>query len=748
MDNMFPLKSSFFRGPPISMELRNELTDEMRSGSGELFKMAYGDKWRYVPPDKDGIQFRKDTSNMTTSYRLVRQTLTVKCTEYELKRVFSQTTTDGVRSFMSRFVGKHYSDSLLLHNILTPVEIQDESKLNLDQELSNPNLLVLHFEQAVKFVKQDLEKLRDLLNMMQMNSLCTVGSEGCQEIIVPSADEEQAFWDECNSAELKYTPKHAKFMFVRCLTAKVPQWCPEAQSIFKQPIPRHDGELITVKWGAYCPKIASNNDICFVDHVTEMVMDDVNKSKIGAWCFQSIEGSRVGCMSLKSSHNIARTSVKRFGMFWQNTGVPGELEVVVSGNLKSEVAKSVMMNAAQALSNLERIVEDLRITSQQFIRREHWVRDVDRTGCQLCMRNFRTWRRKHHCRMCGEVVCSDCSIVRLVELPVVGQSKLRLCKACLSTAKNAPVNPNNNTGNQTVPLRTVRGFSISKEGKLHDTASTRSCDSRQFPDLFVDSASSSSKSQATRSEFYDNQQEVIREECDMYSYRPSFHNDAEFLNLDSINHNESSTGTDMSDDHDIYDLLCELACQSLDCPMASVCLLNNRRQYMKETANLDEPTLKAELHEFAENAMDDAALVVLDSKVDHRVMHLRANSPNIRFFAGCPVVSSDGYKQGYICVADIGKRDALGRDSIVKMEKLASLAVTAMEERNANVDTMRSNFNNALSKQQTSANAHADAPKSNNALSAAEEQMRTLLWKSYETQQQIAHSDPRVKHLR
>jgi hypothetical protein len=38
-----------------------------------------------------------------------------------------------------------------------------------------------------------------------------------------------------------------------------------------------------------------------------------------------------------------------------------------------------------------------------------WVPDDDAVNCMICDLEFRLYRRKHHCRLCGKVVCHPCS---------------------------------------------------------------------------------------------------------------------------------------------------------------------------------------------------------------------------------------------------------------------------------------------------------------------------------------------------
>ena len=60
-----------------------------------------------------------------------------------------------------------------------------------------------------------------------------------------------------------------------------------------------------------------------------------------------------------------------------------------------------------------------------------WVPDALAPGCSLCQANFTIFRRRHHCRACGQVLCSLCSSARKY-LPLLGHNttKVRVCDAC------------------------------------------------------------------------------------------------------------------------------------------------------------------------------------------------------------------------------------------------------------------------------------------------------------------------------
>eukprot|EP00954_Amorphochlora_amoebiformis_P005384 424594-Amorphochlora_amoeboformis.AAC.1 len=71
-----------------------------------------------------------------------------------------------------------------------------------------------------------------------------------------------------------------------------------------------------------------------------------------------------------------------------------------------------------------------------------WVPDSAVTNCGKCKGSFGFLTRKHHCRMCGQIFCNNCSQTKL-SLPRSfgwGDCKVRVCDICRER-QNAPANP-------------------------------------------------------------------------------------------------------------------------------------------------------------------------------------------------------------------------------------------------------------------------------------------------------------------
>ena len=60
---------------------------------------------------------------------------------------------------------------------------------------------------------------------------------------------------------------------------------------------------------------------------------------------------------------------------------------------------------------------------------ERWRADNSTDKCKLCTIAFNFWKRKHHCRRCGDIFCSHCTSKSLLNLQ-------RYCKPCLQIREN------------------------------------------------------------------------------------------------------------------------------------------------------------------------------------------------------------------------------------------------------------------------------------------------------------------------
>ncbi|OQR97101.1 hypothetical protein ACHHYP_12709 [Achlya hypogyna] len=67
--------------------------------------------------------------------------------------------------------------------------------------------------------------------------------------------------------------------------------------------------------------------------------------------------------------------------------------------------------------------------------RSRWVPDRARACCVGCSKGFSLLRRRHHCRVCGEIVCGKCS--QTVYLVNTASNVGRSCPSCADATMSA-----------------------------------------------------------------------------------------------------------------------------------------------------------------------------------------------------------------------------------------------------------------------------------------------------------------------
>ena len=97
----------------------------------------------------------------------------------------------------------------------------------------------------------------------------------------------------------------------------------------------------------------------------------------------------------------------------------------------SYAVRALWTRVAENLSVLEQVITSERLSSQ-IVTKQEWIPDENRKACYLCCKSFTLFRRKHHCRVCGEVCCVYCSLYHILILPVFGLIEVRVCKACVA----------------------------------------------------------------------------------------------------------------------------------------------------------------------------------------------------------------------------------------------------------------------------------------------------------------------------
>ncbi|KAG7389059.1 hypothetical protein PHYPSEUDO_011328 [Phytophthora pseudosyringae] len=122
-----------------------------------------------------------------------------------------------------------------------------------------------------------------------------------------------------------------------------------------------------------------------------------------------------------------------------------EVDMYLGSNSSSVATFKKLMTT---LSSMALFADSKRISMHGMLDRRSWASKKARANCTVCNRKFSTTRRRQHCRLCGEVACRRCMIIRDAPMLDDGASsaartfqvvKTMFCKACMSKVRGSDV---------------------------------------------------------------------------------------------------------------------------------------------------------------------------------------------------------------------------------------------------------------------------------------------------------------------
>lgn len=132
----------------------------------------------------------------------------------------------------------------------------------------------------------------------------------------------------------------------------------------------------------------------------------------------------------------------------------------------------------------------------------------------------------------------------------------------------------------------------------------------------------------------------------------------------------------------IYDDLTAIAAHICGTETAVISFIDVARQWFKAKVGLDATENSRELSFCAHAILQSKVMIVSDAREDERFAHnpLVTGDPHIRFYAGMPLISPDGYAVGTLCVLDSEPKQ-LTVEQVEMLEAIARQIVSQLEMR-------------------------------------------------------------------
>ena len=131
-----------------------------------------------------------------------------------------------------------------------------------------------------------------------------------------------------------------------------------------------------------------------------------------------------------------------------------------------------------------------------------------------------------------------------------------------------------------------------------------------------------------------------------------------------------------------FDRITRMAAQVFGLPIAAVSLTDTDRQWFKSRVGVDHWQIPRELAPCGEVADSCSPLVIRDFQVDEDYKNSNLARSGVRFYAGAPLVTREGYGLGAMCVLGTEPRDVTEQE-LNSLKDLAAMVMAQIELQHA-----------------------------------------------------------------
>ena len=123
-----------------------------------------------------------------------------------------------------------------------------------------------------------------------------------------------------------------------------------------------------------------------------------------------------------------------------------------------------------------------------------------------------------------------------------------------------------------------------------------------------------------------------------------------------------------------FDRITRMAKRLFNVPISSISLIDENRQWFKSKVGLEATETPRDISFCGHTILNDETFIIEDASKDERFVAnpLVAGEPFIKFYAGHPLKTRDGYNLGTLCILDLKPR-TLSNEDILTLKDLASI---------------------------------------------------------------------------
>ena len=140
----------------------------------------------------------------------------------------------------------------------------------------------------------------------------------------------------------------------------------------------------------------------------------------------------------------------------------------------------------------------------------------------------------------------------------------------------------------------------------------------------------------------------------------------------------------------VYDDIAHVCAGVCDTPIALIALIDGTRNWFKARVGVDEDLTESprDISFCGHAILREDIFEVTDAVLDERFSDnpLVAEAPHIRYYAGVPLITPDGYKLGTICAIDVRPR-RLTEEQRATLAALSRLVMRQLDRRRRQRDS-------------------------------------------------------------